>query len=77
MGAKSVKTTGVANIYRANTYSHAIFFASRQATIDDPKRELTEIVRSVISNFGIEMTVEAALREYYRVLNAYLDNGGI
>lgn len=77
MAVKSTKNSGIARIYRANVHSHAVFFATRQAKLDNPDRDLTEIVKTVLLNFHIEMTVDAAVRDYNRLLNAFLENGGI
>ncbi len=77
MAVKSTKNSGIARIYRANVHSHALFFATMHAKLEKPERELTEIVNSVLLSFKIEMTVEAAVRDYNRLLNAFLENGGI
>lgn len=54
-----------------------MFGAIRLAKMESPERELVEIVKIVLSVFNIDMTVEAAIRDYNRTLTAYLDNGEI
>lgn len=77
MGAKHTKLDGIARIYKVNTCTHIMFGAIRLAKLENPDRELTEIVKVVLQAFAIEMTVEAGVREYNRTLKIFIESGGI
>jgi len=76
MAKKDSKNGGICRLYQADLHSHIIFAATYMATTDNPDEPLTEIVKRVAHAFKIEITQEAALRIYYRMLNAYIENGG-
>lgn len=76
MAKTDSKNGGICRLYTADTHSHIIFAATYQLKIDHPERELTEIVAHVTRTFGLDISVDTALRRYYILLNAYLENGG-
>lgn len=77
MSKNNVENEGIARIFKASVRSQILFGAVFQARIDNPTQSLTEIVARVLSNFKINMTVEAAIHRYNILLNDFLDNGGI
>lgn len=76
MAKTDSKNGGICRLYRADIHSHIIFAATYQAKADNPDQQLTEIVERVTRNFKIDISPDSALRIYYRMLNAYIENGG-
>ncbi len=76
MAKTDSKNGGICRLYRADIHSHIIFAATYQAHSDNPGQQLTEIVERVTRTFKIDISTDSALRIYYRMLNAYLENGG-
>lgn len=69
---KDSKDGGIRRLYKCDTESHIIFGAVHFARMQNPNKELEEILTDVLKFFTIEITREAAKMRYYRVLNAYL-----
>lgn len=63
---------GIRRLYKCDTESHIIFGAVHFARSAQPGRELREIVSDVVKYFTFEISVDAAMMRYYRVLNAYM-----
>ena len=77
MGINKGEINGVARICRVNTVALLVFGATQHAKKENPDRDTTEIVKSVLSTFGLKIKLDSAIREYHRTLNAFLDNDGI
>jgi len=76
MGTEKAIKNGICGLYRANVQSMIVFAAIHQAKMDFPEQQLVEIVERVRRNFRLEMTSDNMVRQYHRLLEAFLDNNG-
>jgi hypothetical protein len=63
---------GIRRLYQCDTESHIIFGAVHFARMAEPNKELKAIVTEVVKYFTFEISVDAAMMRYYRVLNVYM-----
>lgn len=77
MGNVSDGIKGIPKLYRSNAISLITFGAIQHARITRPDQQVTEIVKSVAENFGMEGREQALETEYYRTLRNFQENGGL
>lgn len=69
---KNNKNGGLGRIYKSDAEAHIIFGAVHFARLNDPGKDVIEIVEEVCRFYRLSISVEAARKSYYRMLNAYI-----